>query len=53
MPARSEHRFSEGAPFEVRVGYAIGASIEFNGETILLDSKRQGKTAVLTVGATQ
>lgn len=53
VPARSEHRFSEGAPFEVRVGYAIGASIEFNGETILLDSKRQGKTAVLTVGATQ
>lgn len=50
VPSRSEHRFKEGAPFEVRVGYAIGSTATFSGQNIDIDSKRKGKTAVFTVG---
>ena len=29
VPARSEHRFQNGAPFEVRLGYASGSTATF------------------------
>ena len=51
-PARSEHRFKDGAPYEVRLGYAIGSTASYGGENIDIDSKRKGKTAVFTVGST-
>lgn len=50
VPARSEHRFASGAPFEVRLGYAIGSTVTFGSETINVDSIRRGKTAVFKVG---
>lgn len=47
VPGRSEHRFQNGAPFEVRLGYAIGSTATFNGGSIDIDSARKGgKTAV-------
>lgn len=52
VPARSEHRFKDGAPYEVRLGYAIGSTASYGGENIDIDSKRKGKTAVFTVGST-
>ena len=49
VPAHSEHRFTEGAPFEVRLGYAVGSTATFNGNDIDLEAARQGgKTAVFT-----
>ncbi|MDO4434242.1 MAG: DUF4115 domain-containing protein [Alysiella sp.] len=51
VPARSEHRFADGAPFEVRLGYAIGSNVRFDGKEINLDEVRKGgKTAVFTAG---
>lgn len=51
VPARSEHRFADGAPFEVRLGYAIGSSVTFGGNEINIDAIRKGgKTAVFTAG---
>lgn len=52
VPARSEHRFKDGAPYEVRLGYAVGSTASYGGENIDIDSKRKGKTAVFTVGST-
>ena len=52
VPARSEHRFKDGAPYEVRLGYAIGSTASYGGENIDIDSKRKGKTAVFTVVST-
>lgn len=54
VPARSEHRFKDGAPYEVRLGYAIGSTASYGGENIDIDidGKRKGKTAVFTVGST-
>ena len=53
VPARSEHRFKDGAPFEVRLGYASGSTATFGGEEIDVQAARKGgKTAVFTVGAT-
>ena len=51
VPANSEHRFKDGAPYEVRLGYAIGATATFGGEAVDIDGKRKGKTAVFTVGS--
>lgn len=51
VPGRSEHRFANGAPFEVRLGYAIGSTVTFGNETIDVDTVRRGKTAVFKVGA--
>ncbi|XXQ67313.1 RodZ domain-containing protein [Neisseriaceae bacterium B1] len=51
VPGRSEHRFANGAPFEVRLGYAIGSTVTFGGENINIDAiRRGGKTAVFKVG---
>ena len=53
VPSRSEHRFTEGAPFEVRIGYASGATAVFNGQEINVNAARKGgKTAVFTAGET-
>lgn len=52
VPGRSEHRFQEGAPFEVRLGYAIGSTATFNGSNIDIDAARKGgKTAVFSTEA--
>lgn len=49
VPARSEHHFSEGAPFEVRLGYAIGSTATFDGISIDIEKARNGhKTATFT-----
>lgn len=51
VPARSEHRFTEGAPFEVRVGYSTGAQITFDGvEADLSSAQRNGRTLTVTAG---
>lgn len=51
VPAGSEHRFKEGAPFEVRMGYAVGSTATFNGQEIDLNSKRNGgKSVAFTAG---
>lgn len=51
VPANSEHRFKEGAPFEVRIGYAIGATAQFSGSPIDIDAKRNGgKSVSFTAG---
>ena len=50
VPARSEHRFSNGAPFEVRLGYASGTTVTFNGESFNVEAARRGKSATFTVG---
>ena len=52
VPARSEHRFQNGAPFEVRLGYASGSTATFGGEPIDMNAARKnGKTATFTAGA--
>lgn len=49
VPANSEHRFKEGAPFEVRMGYATDATATFNGAAIDLSKKRtEGKSVAFT-----
>lgn len=51
VPANSEHRFKEGAPFDVRIGYAIGATAQFSGSPIDIDAKRNGgKSVSFTAG---
>ncbi|MDK4529394.1 helix-turn-helix domain-containing protein [Kingella kingae] len=50
VPARSEHRFSNGAPFEVRLGYASGTTVTFNGESFNVEAAKRGKSATFTVG---
>lgn len=53
VPANSEHRFKEGAPFDVRIGYAVGTVANFAGTPIDIDSKRRGgKSVSFTAGAT-
>lgn len=52
VPAASEYRFKEGAPFEVRMGYATGATVTFAGQPFDVDTHRKdGKSAAFTVGA--
>lgn len=54
VPANGEHRFKEGAPFQVKMGYATGATAEFNGEKIDLSTKRtDGKSVAFTAGEAQ
>lgn len=54
VPAASEHRFTEGAPFEVRMGYASGSKVRFAGKEVDLESKpKDGKSVAFTVGANQ
>ena len=51
VPARSEHRFQDGAPFEIRLGYAVGSTVTFNGQELDVNAARKGgKTAMLTTG---
>lgn len=53
VPGRSEHRFQNGAPFEVRLGYAIGSTATFNGGAIDIDALRKGgKTVVFNTEST-
>lgn len=49
VPGGSEHQFSGKPPYQVRIGYALGSSIELNGENIDLSKYMNGKTATLTV----
>lgn len=50
VPARSEHKFEGGAPYDVRIGYARGASMTFNDEAVDLSSAFVDKlTAAVTV----
>lgn len=51
VPANSEHRFKEGAPFDVRIGYAVGSVASFAGTPIDLEAKRNGaKSVAFTAG---
>lgn len=51
VPGRSEHRFATGAPFEVRLGYAVGSTATFGGSEIDIDAARRGaKIAVFNAG---
>lgn len=52
VPARTEHRFTDGAPFDVRIGYSTGSTVTFNGEEIDLAPYRKGRTATFKVGDT-
>lgn len=45
VPARSEHRFTDGAPFDVRIGYATGSTVTFNGKTIDVNAYTKNRTA--------
>ncbi|MBP6115101.1 MAG: helix-turn-helix domain-containing protein [Neisseriaceae bacterium] len=50
VPARSEHKFEGGAPYDVRIGYARGASMTFNDEAVDLSGAFVDKiTAAVTV----
>lgn len=52
VPAASEHRFKEGAPFEVRMGYAEGATATFAGQPIDLNAQqKEGQSVAFTAGA--
>lgn len=52
VPAASEYRFKEGAPFEVRMGYAEGATATFAGQPIDLNAQQKDGNAVsFTAGA--
>ena len=52
VPSRSEHRFQNGAPFEVRLGYANGSTATFGGQPIDMNAARKnGKTATFAAGA--
>ncbi len=48
VPARSEHRFEGGAPYDVRIGYARGASMTFNDEAVDLSGAFVDKTTAAT-----
>lgn len=50
VPAGSEHRFDNGAPYQVRIGYALGAQVNMGGTDIPLQGHINNKTATLTVG---
>ena len=53
VPAATEHRFKEGAPFDVRMGYATDATATFAGQPInLADKMKDGKSAAFIAGET-
>lgn len=45
VPANSEHRFSDGAPYNVWIGYSTGASASYNGQSIEVGKHLAGKRA--------
>lgn len=49
VPSQSEHRFANGAPFDVRIGYAKGSTATFNGKNIDVDAYIKAKTAKFKV----
>lgn len=50
VPAGSEHRFESGAPYQLTIGYATGATVSLNGEDVPLQAHIRNKSATLTVG---
>lgn len=53
VPAGSEHRFDSGAPYQVTIGYAAGATLNYNGSDVPLQAHIRNKSATLTVGGSQ
>lgn len=43
VPAGSEHRFKGGAPYDVWIGYALGASANYAGQEIAVSKNMVGK----------
>lgn len=51
VPANSEHRFSGGAPYNVWIGFAKGASVAYGAQDIPVNKHMvDNKTASLTAG---
>lgn len=51
VPAGSEHRFKGGAPYNVWIGYAVGASANYGGQEVPVRKHMTGKTtSSFTVG---
>lgn len=51
VPAGSEHRFSGNAPYDVWIGYALGATASYNGEEIAVNKHMiSKKTSSFKVG---
>ncbi|WP_274571221.1 RodZ domain-containing protein [Neisseria leonii] len=51
VPARSEHRFKGGAPYNVWIGYALGAEVNYGGRRYSVPRHMVGKkSASLMVG---
>lgn len=51
VPAGSEHRFRGGAPYEVWIGYSLGATANYGGREIAVSQHLTGKTmSSFTVG---
>lgn len=50
VAAGSENRFENGAPYQVRIGYASGAKVSLDGVDVPLEGHIQNRTAQLTVG---
>ena len=52
VPAGSEHRFSGGAPYDVWIGYASGASANYGGQEVAVAQNilKGKKTASFKVG---
>ncbi|KPN74903.1 RodZ domain-containing protein [Neisseria sp. 74A18] len=44
VPAGSEHRFKGGAPYNVWIGYAPGATVNYGGQEIAVRKHMVGKT---------
>ncbi|MDO5059197.1 MAG: DUF4115 domain-containing protein [Neisseria sp.] len=43
VPGGSEHRFKGGAPYDVRIGYAIGSTVQFGAKEIPVAQHMVGK----------
>lgn len=51
VPAGSEHRFRGGAPYEVWIGYSLGATANYGGREVAVSRHMTGKTtSSFTVG---
>ncbi|MCS4533459.1 RodZ domain-containing protein [Neisseria montereyensis] len=44
VPAGSEHRFQGGAPYNVWIGYALGATANYGGQEVAVRKNMVGKT---------
>ena len=53
VPAGSEHRFDSGAPYQVTIGYAAGATLNYKGSDVPLQAHIRNKSATLTVGGSE